>query len=115
MQTWKFSSTKWKIDESKIFNLSDSDVLLGFTQLFIERNGKRLRSFKVDLMHKDLTFFKDWEIIQQEDGWMKIKSSKMEYYLELSSTGELTVKSKLFISVLKMCWKVGLKGVFFIV
>ena len=107
MQTWKLSSTKWKIDGSKIFNLMDSDVLLGFTQLFIERNGKRIRSFKVDLMHKDLTFSKEWEMIQEKDGWMKIKmiykdkmSSKMDYYLELSNAGELTVKSKSFINAL---------------
>ena len=61
MQTWnwKFSSTKWKIDESKIFNLSDSDVLLGCTQLFLERKGKRIRSYKVDLMHKNVNFFID--------------------------------------------------------
>ena len=86
----------------------DSDVLLGCTQLFLERNGKRIRSFKVDLMHKDLIFFKEWEVIQEEDGWMKIKNSKMDYYLELSNTGEPTVKSKLFVSALNMCWEVSM-------
>ena len=106
MQKWKLSSNKWKIDERQI-NLMDSDALLGCTQLFLERNGKRIRSFKVDLMHKDLIFFKEWEVIQEENGWMKIKNLKMDYYLELSNTGEPTVKSKLFVSALNMCWEVS--------
>ena len=85
----------------------DSDVLLGCTQLFLERKGKRIRSYKVDLMHKNVNFFKEWELIQEEHGWMRIKNTEMDYYLELSNTGEPTVKSKLFISTLSMCWKLS--------
>ena len=85
----------------------DSDVLLGCTQLFLERKGKRIRSYKVDLMHKNVNFFKEWELIQEEHGWMRIKNTEMDYYLELSNTGEPTVKSKLFISALSMCWELS--------
>ena len=103
MQKWKLSSNKWKIDERHIFNLMEPDVLLGFTKFFIQKNGKRVQSFQVELLHKDLISSKEWEMIPEEGEWMKIKNSKMDYYLELSNTGELTVKSKLFINALNMC------------
>ena len=69
--------------------------ILAFRPGWSFKKGKRIKSFDACsiMLKTDYNAKKKWEMIQEASGWMKIKCSDLDYYLELSDTdasGEYT-------------------------